>query len=109
MEFNSWSPVALIRVSNDNAAKFVYYSFQTEAVIRQIELLTNSSSQGNIGMGDIERLVLLLPEKEEQQAIADALSDIDNEIAALESRLAKARNIKQGMMHELLTGRIRLI
>lgn len=43
--------------------------------------------------------------EEEQQAIASILSDMDNELAALESRLAKARQIKQGMMQELLTGR----
>ena len=40
---------------------------------------------------------------------ATILSDMDAEITALEARLAKARQIKQGMMQELLTGRIRLI
>ncbi|WP_346407646.1 restriction endonuclease subunit S [Acidovorax temperans] len=44
----------------------------------------------------------------EQSAIATILSDMDSELAALESRLAKARQIKQGMMQELLTGRVRL-
>ena len=44
----------------------------------------------------------------EQTAIAAVLSDMDAEIAALEAKLAKARAIKQGMMQELLTGRIRL-
>jgi type I restriction enzyme S subunit len=37
------------------------------------------------------------------------LSDMDAELAALETKLAKARNLKQGMMQELLTGRIRLV
>lgn len=45
----------------------------------------------------------------EQSAIAAILSDIDTEIAALEVRLVKARQLKQGMMHELLTGKIRLV
>jgi len=45
----------------------------------------------------------------EQTAIAAILSDMDTEIAALEAKLAKARQLKQGMMQELLTGRIRLI
>jgi type I restriction enzyme, S subunit len=45
----------------------------------------------------------------EQTAIAAILSDMDAEIAALENKLTKARQIKQGMMHNLLTGRIRLI
>ena len=50
-----------------------------------------------------------LPPRAEQTAIATVLSDMDTELAALESRLAKARQIKQGMMQELLTGRIRLL
>ena len=44
----------------------------------------------------------------EQTAIAAVLSDMDAEIAALEQRLAKTRDLKRGMMQELLTGRIRL-
>ena len=49
------------------------------------------------------------PTKDEQTAIATILSDMDAEIAALETKLAKARQVKQGMMQELLTGNIRLI
>ncbi|UWP97803.1 restriction endonuclease subunit S [Aliiroseovarius crassostreae] len=49
------------------------------------------------------------PEKEEQEAIARALSDMDAEIQALETRLVKARQVKEGMMQNLLTGRIRLV
>src|SRR5262249_46141658 len=45
----------------------------------------------------------------EQTAIAAILSDMDAEVAALEEKLAKAHQIKQGMMQELLTGRIRLV
>jgi len=47
--------------------------------------------------------------KAEQTAIAVILSDMDAEVAALEAKLAKARQLKQGMMQELLTGRIRLV
>ena len=50
-----------------------------------------------------------LPKVDEQAAIARILSDMDAEIAALETKLTKARQIKQGMMQELLTGRIRLV
>ncbi|MCA1938978.1 MAG: restriction endonuclease subunit S [Dechloromonas sp.] len=50
-----------------------------------------------------------LPDNKEQTAIAQVLSDMDAEIAAVETRLTKARAIKQGMMQELLTGRIRLV
>ena len=49
-----------------------------------------------------------LPSLQEQTAIATVLCDLDTELTALESRLSKARQIKQGMMQELLIGRIRL-
>jgi type I restriction enzyme S subunit len=53
--------------------------------------------------------VRLPPSIEEQTAIATILSDMDTELAELETRLAKTRQLKQGMMQELLTGRIRLV
>jgi type I restriction enzyme, S subunit len=46
---------------------------------------------------------------DEQSAIATILSDMDTEISALEAKLTKARQVKQGMMQELLTGRVRLV
>ena len=51
---------------------------------------------------------VLLPQSEEQRAIATVLSDMDAEIAALERRRDKIRAVKQGMMQKLLTGRVRL-
>ena len=51
---------------------------------------------------------LLPPTMQEQTAIATILSDMDSELTALEQKLAKARDVKQGMMQQLLTGRIRL-
>lgn len=53
--------------------------------------------------------VVPIPKLDEQTAIATVLSDIDTDLTALESRLAKTRAIKQGMMQELLTGRTRLV
>jgi type I restriction enzyme, S subunit len=45
----------------------------------------------------------------QQTAIAEILSDMDAEIAVLEGKLSKARLVKQGMMSELLTGKVRLV
>ena len=55
-----------------------------------------------------ELLVRIPPTIAEQKAIAAVLSDMDAEIAALEAKRAKYESIKQGMMQELLTGRMRL-
>jgi type I restriction enzyme S subunit len=65
--------------------------------------------QANIGTKDILNGIFKLPSIEEQTAIANILSDMDTEITALETRRDKTRDLKQGMMQELLTGRIRLI
>ena len=54
-------------------------------------------------------LTLSCPEVAEQTAIAAILSDMDAELAALEARRDKTRTLKQAMMQELLTGRIRLV
>ena len=70
--------------------------------------------QGTKQQSYTAKLVRLLPIDlpptiQEQAAIATILADMDTEIAALEVKLSKARQLKQGMMQELLTGRIRLI
>ena len=89
---------------------FLYYFFQTSDIILQIEGLTNSSSQGNIGMGDIEKLIIAFPEELiEQEGIANMFIDIDKEIEVLEHKLSKYQLAKQGMMQQLLTGKIRLV
>lgn len=57
---------------------------------------------------EIGNLLHDFPSLREQTAIANVLSDMDTELSSLEQQLDKARNLKQGMMQELLTGRIRL-
>ena len=62
-----------------------------------------------ISKKDLAELDIIVPEFTEQKAIAQVLSDMDNEIELLEKKLAKYQQIKQGMMQELLTGRIQLV
>jgi len=69
-----------------------------------------TGSQMNLNTNLINGTKVSIPElQEEQKAIATILSDMDLEIGAIETKLIKARQLKQGMMHELLTGKIRLI
>lgn len=69
-----------------------------------------TGSQMNLNTGLINRTEIAVPPTEdEQQAIATVLSDMDAEIAALERRRDKTKQIKQGMMQQLLTGRVRLV
>ena len=62
----------------------------------------------SVAKSSIGETIISIPDKEEQQAIAQILTDMDDEISALQKKLDKVRRIKQGMMAELLTGRIRL-
>jgi type I restriction enzyme S subunit len=71
--------------------------------------LCGGSTFLEIGKTQLAAFEVTLPAKAEQTAIATLLSDMDAELAALEAKLAKARSLKQGMMQELLTGRIRLV
>jgi type I restriction enzyme S subunit len=76
----------------------------------RIKVEANAGNTPYIVMGTLaEMQIALPPTKVEQTAIANALSDMDSEIESLETKLSKTRNLKQGMMQELLTGRIRLV
>lgn len=68
-----------------------------------------TATMTTIDQGAINRCPVLIPTKSEQSAIANMLSDMDLEIQALDQHLNKTRQIKQGMMQELLTGKTRLV
>jgi type I restriction enzyme S subunit len=88
--------------------EFLYYLLLTQK--QGFIGLCGGSTFLEIGKAQLSVYEVRVPAtKAEQAAIAAILSDMDAGIAALEARLAKARSIKQGMMQELLTGRIRLI
>lgn len=85
---------------------FVYYAL----VYSDLTVLVTGSGIPQIVRGPLEAFAISLPlGVAEQTAIATVLSDMDAELAALEARRDKTRALKQGMMQELLTGKIRLI
>ena len=88
---------------------FVYISINAPDFRTRAENAGTGSTRKRIGLTELRNLELLCPVLPEQTAIATILSDMDADLAALEAKLAKARNLKQGMMQELLTGRIRLV
>jgi len=88
--------------------KYLYYQLASRRFRDFVELSKSGTTFFGLSQAAVAAYPVLLPPLAEQVRIATVLSDMDAEIAALESRLAKARNIKQGMMQELLSGRIRL-
>ena len=71
--------------------------------------VTSGTSVYAISKKQLADIILQLPTLREQEAIVSVLSDMDSEIAALERHKNKTHAIKQGMMQELLTGRVRLV
>ena len=84
---------------------FRYFDYNSEVLQSQ----TQGTSIKGITRETITSIKIPIPQLAEQTAIAAVLSDMDAEIAALEARRDKTRLLKQGMMQELLTGRIRLV
>lgn len=87
--------------------RYLYFWFQYHG--QSIDELGSGSTVKGISLPDLRKIEFQLPSVSEQTAIAAALSDMDAEIAELENQLTKTRTFKQGMMHKLLTGEIRLI
>jgi type I restriction enzyme S subunit len=88
-----------------NCAKFLYYSF----CLIDWKQYNEASGVPSLNAKTVEEIEVSLPEAAEQTAIATVLSDMDADITALENKLTKARQLKQGMMQNLLTGKIRLV
>ncbi len=99
------------RITNITCSRdYLLHILMSPIIQDTIESLQTVGAQPKLALTRIRKFVVPLPPtKAEQEAIAETLSDMDAEIAALEAKLAKARQLKQGMMQELLTGRIRLV
>lgn len=88
---------------------FISLLMQTKKYREWIEVLLAGSSINNLRPSDIAAFASEFPDRNEQAAIAQVFEDVDAEIKALNQCLIAVRNIKRGMMQELLTGRTRLL
>ena len=87
--------------------RFVRYVVETDQFIN-VASGAYGTHMPRSDWGTVRELPVVIPAIREQLAIASVLGAVDDEIARLERRAAKARNVRQGMMQELLTGRTRL-
>lgn len=88
--------------------EFLYYKMSRED--KNLNNMATGTTISYLSREQFENYEILIPSsKAEQTAIANILSDCDSEIAALEEKRDKYKEIKQGMMQQLLTGKIRLI
>jgi len=108
METPFWTIDTLFftEISDNTNPKYIFYKFNL------IDWYSHNEASGvpSMNASTIEKIELLFPPTiEEQQAIAQILSDMDTEIESLEQKRNKYKAIKQGMMQELLTGKTRLV
>lgn len=89
--------------------QFVFYQINATDFRTRAANAGTGSTRKRIGLTQLRNLQLICPNLVEQTAIATVLSDMDAELTALEARRDKTRALKQGMVQELLTGRIRLV
>ncbi len=81
-----------------------------QRLAERIRVEVNAGNTPYITMGTLTEMNIILPTSlKEQEAIAEILSDLDTELISIKAKLSKARQVKHGMMQELLTGRIRLV
>ena len=99
-----------LKPSRDVSSGFILSVILGHQFTKYAESVSVRSGMPKINRVEMGEFVFPVPtDKAEQSAIAAILSDMDAEIAALEAKLTKVRQLKQGMMQELLTGKIRLV
>lgn len=95
-------------LANKANRQFLVQLFSTDAWLTAIAERSGGTTHKRIARGSLGKLEFKIPALDEQKSTAAIFADIDTDILAIENRLQKARLVKQGMMQELLTGRIRL-
>lgn len=85
-----------------------FLAYMLVPIMKDMAMQAQGTSIKGVTVEDIAKIKISTPSIKEQNQIVSILSDMDKEIEALEQKLEKTRQIKQGMMQQLLTGKIRL-
>lgn len=107
--FNIWVPLAAVRCGVEAVPRFVYYAFQSDYFLKQMELSWTFGTQQTLGIKTIERLRIICPPYKQQQTIADYLdqkcTQIDETIAKKQSTIEKLTAYKKSLIYEVVTGK----
>lgn len=93
----------LLKINSRTRPEYLYYFFNTQLGQNQLKSKNASSTLGALYKDDVKSIIVPLPTLHEQAAIAEALSDMDAQIAQTEKLIEKKKAIKKGMMQELFT------
>jgi len=105
---NLTQTTARLAIGDQAVPEFIKAVLNSPIGEQQVNSFLKGAAQPGLNCSDVEKFLVPLPSIVEQQQIAALMSDMDNEILALEASLEKTRALKQGMMQALLTGRVRL-
>lgn len=102
--------VGVLKFTNDKLIDFIYYRLQYTDFIYSLYAQSKGVAQQNIGSTEIEDFKFYMPSDiNEVKTISSIIKKIEADIITIEKKKAKYEQIKQGMMQQLLTGKIRLI
>lgn len=97
-------------ITDAYTAHFMFYVLESSVFKEFLQQLSAGSTINHLYQKDLVKFDLFVPPTiEEQEAISEILFDMDSEIHKLEDKLNKYEEVKQGMMEELLTGKVRLV
>lgn len=105
------SGVFVVRpINNAYSARFLYYVLESRVFRDFLDMLSAGSTIVHLYQKDLVNFSFMAPATlDEQEAIASIIYDMDCEIREFEDKLDKYKNLKAGMMNDLLTGKIRLV
>ena len=90
IEFNVWSPLAVIKPRTKKAGRFIYYSLQSALLQMQCDMYSNANTQKNLGMSTIDNLAFASPTDDEAEQIAYFL---DHETAKIDALIEKQQRL----------------
>ena len=88
--------------------KFILESINHHSTRNQAKVLSIGSTRQRIGLTDIRKLLIRVPQLDEQKKISSVINSIDLRIKKINQKLVKTKLLKKSLMQELLTGRVRV-
>ena len=100
--------MGIFRPFDKTDSDFIYFLMQSKEYRTYLDIALSGSSINNLRPSNILEMVFVIPEQDERKRISNALVDLDLLVRELDKLIAKKREIKQGAMQQLLTGKKRL-
>ena len=100
--------IAAIFPSVRHDSKFLFYVMETKYKELR-DLSDGGGGRGGLNLAIIRDVRVTIPELDEQKKISEVLWSMDDELEALTEQVSKLRMVKEGMMQDLLTGKVRLV